>query len=123
MKLSILSIQDAGNIERERIVIKANEDVDIGDFAIFAARKSSKGGVAGGTVPFAYWLPDKTIKAKDLVVLYTKSGVRSEKGDSLGNTSYFYYWGYTKPKWTNDVIPVLVRTAMWETLKGEINQE
>jgi hypothetical protein len=119
MKLAIRHIQDAGDIARERIVLQAKEDVDIGDFAVFAAKKYSKGGAAGGNVPYAYWLPDKHVKAGDFVVLYTKAGTTSEKIGDTGKTSYFYYWGYTKPKWTSDVTPVLVLTSMWETLKED----
>lgn len=118
MKLTITEIAGRGEEQRERIVLKANEDVDIGDFAIFMARKSSEGTkVRGGNILHCYWFEDKGIKKGSTVVLYTKSGKKSEKENPSGTTSYFYYWGLDAPKWTNSVSPVLVHTANWQIFK------
>ncbi|MEZ5901662.1 MAG: hypothetical protein R3D51_19455 [Hyphomicrobiaceae bacterium] len=113
MNLELQGVEDTGNIERERVVMKATKDVDIGGFAIFKGRKTSDNGVASGPVPAAFWLPDKKIKAGDFVVLYTKSGTTSEKVGTSGATSYFFYWGYKEPQWKGQMA-VLVRTTSWE---------
>jgi hypothetical protein len=118
MKLRITEIADRGDAQRERIVMKADEDIDIGDFAIFMARRSSKDGkVRSGNIPHCFWFEDKEIKAGSTVVLYTKAGTRSEKENSSGKVSYFFYWGLDAPRWTEIVRPVLVQTPSWAIFK------
>jgi len=113
MNLDLRGIENIGDLERERVVVRATQDVDIGDFAIFKCRKSADGGVASGHVPDAYWFPDRTIKSGDFVVLYTKKGTASEKKGETGSTTYFYYWGWARSQWS-DHIAALVHTAAWD---------
>jgi hypothetical protein len=117
MTLTIKGVQNAGDIQRECVVLLATTDVDIGDFAVFIARKSRDGTPSAGNVPYAYWLPDLRVKAGDFIVIYSKAGTKSEKTSESGRTSHFYYWGYKEPKWVENVIPVLVETPGWETGK------
>lgn len=116
MKLKIIGIESAGEIERERIVVQATVASDIGRFAIFASNASSENKPLSGNVPFAYWFPFKNVKDGDFIVVYSKTGSRSEKTNESGRTSYFYYWGMTNSIWNKSVIPVLVETTTWEML-------
>jgi hypothetical protein len=115
MNLELKGVRDVGDLNRERVVLRATQDADIGRFAIFKCRTTSDDGVAAGYIPAAYWFPDKKVKSGDWVVLYTKEGTRSEKAGDNGNT-YFYYWGRKDPQW-NGYIAALVSTSTWEYSK------
>jgi hypothetical protein len=114
MTLQIISISDAGNIERERLVLRATIDMDIGKYAIFSCRITSKGKAIAGVIPHAFWLFDREVKENDLVILYTKAGVISKKVNSNSTTSYFYYWNLSDSIWSPSLIPVLVNTISWK---------
>lgn len=113
MKLEIDSFADAGVLEKERLVIKALSDLDIGEYVVFSS------GLSDTRIPIsgrktAYWFPDKAVKSGDLVVLYTKSGKSSKKDIGNGRTAHFYYWGLEKARWgSGDKTAVLLRVAEW----------
>jgi hypothetical protein len=102
MKLVIKSFAEVGVLEKERLVLRALEDVDIGDYLILRTRKSAKDGspISGGAD--AYWFPDHEVKAEDLVVLYTREGRASKKELSGGRTAHFYYWKKERTFWSNE---------------------
>jgi hypothetical protein len=100
VNLEIIGIRDSGVLEKERILFRSKVDLDIGGFAIF--RVVVQDGTATNGVRSAYWFPDKKIKEKDLVVLYTKTGVQSERQVKEGYTSHFFYWHRKSPEWGND---------------------
>lgn len=112
MNLTMRPVENPGDPERERIVLRATKDVDIGDFAMFMAPTADDSVLSGPLN--AYWFPDQKIKLGDFVVLYTKSGTRSEKKSDSGNTSYFLYWGLSSPRWASPKLkPVLLQVASW----------
>lgn len=114
MELRISSFADAGDLARERIVIRANESVDIGAYVILRSQRNDEDSPTSGTKS-AYWLPDITIDAGDSVVLYTKKGKSSKKKLESGHTAHFYYWGYEQAFWGKDKknIAVLLKTETW----------
>jgi hypothetical protein len=116
MNFVITQIADKGQLDRERIIIRALKDDDIGDYAIFKAKIGTGENVLPGNVPNAYWFIDIQIKAGDYVVLYTKVGKRSEKEISDAK-SYFFYWGLSAPIWDDSgYVALLVSTPDWSTL-------
>jgi hypothetical protein len=111
--LEISSFADPGVHAKERLVIKAISDVDIGKYAVFRSGISDEGKPVSGS-KIAYWFPDQQIKAGDLVVLYTKTGKSSKKEISGGHTAYFYYWHRDNSLWgTGKHTAVLLRIAEW----------
>jgi hypothetical protein len=118
MNLEIVEVESAGDLERERVVLRATSDVDVGRFAILSSRRTSDGHIAGGNIQSAYWIPDKKIKTGDLVIIYTKVGSSSVK-TSEGSTSYFFYWGLNFPRWTEGFIPILTELSTWKTYRAK----
>jgi hypothetical protein len=116
MIFEISEIADPGNLEKERVILKAKSDGDIGRFAILAGVPRPKGLIASGSIQHAYWFLDQQIKAEDFAVLYTKSGKRSQKTTAGGSTSHFYYWDLKSPIW-NTYRAALVNTATWQYSK------
>jgi len=113
MNLEISSFADAGDFEKERLVIKVLKDIDIGEYAVFHSRISSEGDPTSGAKK-AYWFPDGTARSGDLVVLYTKRGKASTKNLTGGRVARFYYWGLESALWGNrDAGAVVLEVAEW----------
>jgi hypothetical protein len=112
MTLQFLRIANAGELERERVVLRATADVDIGRYVLFSCFAEDKVALSG-PIKKAFWFEDKKIKSGDLVVLYSKDGSESEKVTNTGAVSYFYYWESTTPIWTRGSIPVLLLGRTW----------
>jgi hypothetical protein len=108
-----LRIVDAGNLEKERVVLTAVTDDDVGQYAVFCCEATEDGKIYSGDIPKVYWFPSQKMKKGDLVVLYTKEGVDSEKKNKSGTTSTFYYWQLDRPLWQPGFRPVLVHTSNW----------
>lgn len=113
MMVEISSFADPGVHEKERIIIKALSDLDIGKYAVFCSNVSeTKTPTAGSKI--AYWFPDQPLKSGDLVVLYTKAGTNGKKDIAGGQTVYFYYWHRDKSLWgTGQHTAVVLRIAEW----------
>ena len=112
MTLEFRSIADAGDFDKERVVLKATSDDDIGLYALFLCQTAEKGVVAGN-ISHVYWFFNKRVKKEDLVILYSKPGKTSEKSNNDGTTSYFYYWGLTESIWKKNTAAVVVATPNW----------
>lgn len=118
MKLKISSFADVGQPEKERLIIRAESDADVGEYLVMATSISTDGNATAG-FKLAYWFPDKEVKAGDLVVLYSKSGKQSEKQLTSGVTAHFFYWGLQKlPVWSSAKGAVLLLAAEWQFEPG-----
>jgi hypothetical protein len=110
MNVKLVSFADAGNIQKERVVFRATEDTDIGNYMVLCSQSDELGTASSGANT-AYWFPDVAVKKEDLIVLYTKSGTDRKKDVTGGHTAYFYYWGSPEPIWnTTTATLVLLET-------------
>jgi hypothetical protein len=98
MNLNFSSFADAGDLQKERLVLKAKAAIPLGDYLVMASKASATGTAVAGRHR-AYWFPDGDVEADDLVVVYTKSGVDSKKKLASGATAHFFYWGLETPLW------------------------
>ena len=114
MSFRISSIQNAGDIAKERLVLRADLAVDLGAYAIFCCWAADGDEVSSGDLPAAYWIEDQKVEKDDLIVLYTKAGNRSSKVSDSGRTSHFFYWGRQSPLWLAGKRPVLVNTKSYQ---------
>lgn len=112
MTLEISSFAEAGNLQKERLVIKIRDDVDIGEYAVFHSRISSNAIPTSGSKK-AYWFPDRAVKAGDLVVLYTKAGTTGKKDLGEGRTAHFFYWGQETALWGPNTGAVVLEISDW----------
>jgi hypothetical protein len=118
MKLELRSIAAPGDLGKERLVLKALSDMDVGDYAVLRSGIGDSGGPTSGRKR-AYWFPDVSVKAGDTVVLYTKTGKRSKKTLDNGGTAHFFYWGSETPLWDEKHCAVLLLVSEWEYIKGQ----
>lgn len=116
MKLEMTSMASVGDLENERIELRATADTAIGEHAVFCALKAEDG--VSSFLRTAYWFPDGLAKAGDTIILYTKDGEDTERPGPNDTTTHVYFWGRTVPVWDNDKFaPVLVRVAEWKIAK------
>jgi hypothetical protein len=114
MKIKFKEVKDHGSTVSERIVLIVNDDDQLGNYMIFKAQRLNETRISTlGLV--SYWFPDKEVKKNDLVVLYTTSGVNTERKNSDGTTTYFYYWGKDEPQWmSNKNVVVFTKLEEWQ---------
>jgi hypothetical protein len=96
MNIEIKYIAEANDERKERLVLSVLRDDDIGNYVVFATTTSSQNAVIT-RMRHSFWFPDRKICAGDLVVLYTKKGVTSEKKNSDGSTTHFFYMNIESP--------------------------
>lgn len=106
MNLTIKSVADAGDINKERIVFQVINDADVGQYAIFRAANSDE--MVTTDVTHVFWFPDKSVSVGDHVVVYTKSGSDKEKLLNSGSKSHFFYWGKSESLWGTDRYSVVI---------------
>lgn len=123
MNVSAKGVRDVGVLERERIVLKATRDDDIGTYILARGRTQEDGSLAMAIRPL-YWFPDAPVSAGDLIVVYTKSGARKTKVNRDGSTSHFFYLGLGVAQWTgSDRAVVLGKVKEWDHLAVPADEE
>ena len=118
MNLKLKSIADKGNQQKERLVIRVINDTDVGEFIVMRTGYVDQSINIG--VTHTYWFPDKSVKAGDLVVLYSRSGELKEKPLERGGTVHFFYWGANESLWDRpNIAAVLAHAPVWESSGAE----
>lgn len=114
MKVEIRSVADKGLRLKERLVLKARAETDIGEYVLMQAG-FDHGAVTVGT-HHTLWFPYKKVRAGDLIVVYTKEGTEMEKRLKDGSTAHFFYWGISEPIWnTSNRAPVILYAPEWSS--------
>ena len=120
MNVEIFKITDGGVLKDERIILKVIVDDFLGSYAVFKTKKTGENTVSARTAK-TFWFPDRQVKKGDLVVLYSKVGVSTERKNDDGTTTHFFYWQSTETIWneTDDAV-VLLKMGQWDykTLGG-----
>jgi len=113
MKLKITAIRERGDLNKERLVMKAEAGTDIGQYVLL--RVDTAQGKPTTAVRNAYWFPDKAINPGDFIVVYSKEGKSSEKA-FRDVVSHFFYWGSKTPLWQEaDVGATVLHAPDWES--------
>lgn len=121
MKLKISAIRDAGNLDKERIVMKVLAPTDIGEHLLLCTATAD--GKITTNIQTAYWFPDKEVKEGDFVVLYSKKGRDSEK-EFKNAMSHFFYLGSDKALWDkSENAAVIMYAPDWARFQPEVPDE
>jgi hypothetical protein len=114
MNLELRSIVAPNELKSERLTLRANADLDIGDYLV-----AQSGFVDGSpTTSFFHtlWFPFKLIQKSDLVVVYTKVGTNNERVLNAGNKAHFFYLDLSQPIWGDTSKGALVLYApTWQS--------
>lgn len=116
MNLAIQKIVTPGKLDTERVLFKVLAEEAIGFYGVFKTVETGENTVSSN-VRKTYWFPDKDVKKGDLIVLYSKSGINTERKESDGSTVHFFYWGNNASQWekrekASDAV-VLFKIAEW----------
>jgi hypothetical protein len=113
MKLTVTKISDPGVLEKERVVMKATADEQVGAYLIFKTKELGDNMVSNKPTK-TFWFPDKEVKAGDYVVLYTKPGQDKSTQNEGGGSSHFFYWNLKEPLWPDkNYSAVLMHADKW----------
>lgn len=92
MLLQISNIIDAGVGAKERIMIKALDNLDIGKHLVLHSVELAPGRLSAKPTNI-FWLPDQEVKLGDYILVYTGFGEKRNFINQAGSTTYVYYWG------------------------------
>lgn len=68
----------------------------------------------------AYWFVNTVVSAGDLVVLYTKDGIRRSKDRANGSMSHFSYWSLPTPVFTEPEIGfIIIEMGDWNAITAQ----
>lgn len=113
MKMELRAISSKGDLNKERISLRALADVDVGDYALL--QTGFHDGEVSTTVFHAFWFPYKPIAKGDLVVLYTRKGVPSSKPIKERGHAHFFFMDLAQAIWADiDKGAVLLEAASWQ---------
>lgn len=113
MNLTLKSIADKGNPQKERVVIRVAQNTDVGSYLLLCTGFID--GKVNTGVTDTFWFPDKEVGAGDLVVLYSKTGKTNEKTLENGTKVHFFYWGTSGSRWSSpESGVVLLNAPEWE---------
>lgn len=101
MSFQILKIKDVGDLDNERVILKANKDCVISWYLLFDNTYDEQGNLSN-LWRHMYIFPRLTIKAGDFVWLYTKVGENSKRGNDTNTTTYLLYWGLDETIWNHE---------------------
>ena len=101
MKLLIKFVKNHGDLAKERIILKALENVDIGSYMIADTTYIDEEQVSN-KLRHTFWLPDVKVHKDDLIVIYTKVGNESIQKNKSGSKTYFFYWDLDRTIWNQD---------------------
>lgn len=114
MHIEINKIVDPGVLEKERVVLKVLIDDELGFYGAFKSKKTGEKTISS-KVTATFWFPDRYVKKGDIVVLYSKRGVNTERKNNDGTTSFFFYWGMNEPIWNkSEDSVVLFKIDEWQ---------
>ena len=98
MKLKIKYVKDHGDKKKERIVLKASDAINVGNYMIADTTYMDKE-IVSNHLRHTFWIPDKNVNKGDLIVIYTKDGEDSTSKNESGNSTHFFYWGLDLTIW------------------------
>jgi hypothetical protein len=107
MKLEITKLIRGGR--EERVVLKAIETTNLCFYQIVDT--TYVGDSVSDRFRHLFWFPDYLVEKGDIVVLYTKTGLKSVKQNKDKRT-HFFYWNVKNSVWNDDADAVkLVQIA------------
>lgn len=117
MSIEIKYVKDAGNKGKERIVLKASTNDDVGRYILFDTTYLEEG-IVSNHVRHSFWFPDKEVAEGDLIVVYTRDGTSKSVENKNGTISHFLYMGIDKTIWNKTSnCAVLIEVKSWDFKK------
>jgi hypothetical protein len=100
MKVVLLGIFDRGVLANERVHLRALSDIDLNYYAVFDTQRVDADRIFLNQKT-CYWFGAKQIKARDNIVLYTRTGVPNIETRNDGSIYHFFFRGLNQPLYSN----------------------
>lgn len=119
MKLKIISLHNHGDFAKEYVLMQAQEDCDIGRYAIADSTYIDVDHVSNKLRHF-HWFKDKEIKKGEYVSLWTGKGTEVTSKTDAGVPLHRLYWGLETAVWNNTGdCAVLFEINTWQFFPGK----
>lgn len=99
--LEIIGIRDAGNLDRERLLLRVLEPVKLENYVVVNV-KSTNGDKLTILNDKVFWFPSVLANPGEFIRLYTKSGSYKKDTGKYGESPtvfHDFYWKLTVPVW------------------------
>lgn len=113
MDIQFYIVKDPGDPEKERVILRVQKNTDLGSYLIATSTENTDNKTISSELSNVLWLPDQKLQSGDLVVIYTKKGKEGKVVNKDGSTSYFYYWGLSKPIGENRRSTIVLFDSEW----------
>ena len=114
MNLAILGIRDPGDLQNERVVFEARDEVDLGDYLTSFAYETGDDTISDRMIS-PLWFPTMKLNVGEKVVVYSRSGTRWKKEMNDGRAIYFLYRNKREALCVNARMGVLLlKMSGWE---------
>jgi hypothetical protein len=110
-ELRLVGVFDAGVPRRERIVLKVEQKLDIGWYAIVLAIRAQPAGMAQPLRDSVCWIGSGTVEPNDWFFIYTGAGSQMTiPADSDHGKLFFEFWGRKETVFhDSQIVPMLWR--------------
>ena len=114
--LVIVGVRDAGEIGKERLLIRATSDLDLSEFLIVPAKKSGSMEIVDYN-RLLFWFPKRYVHNGEYIRLYTHAGGYNVVEGRMRNelaTFHNFYWGFSNPIWAGFAdTAAVIRISTW----------
>jgi len=101
MHLQILKIKDSGDLENERVILRATKQCDIRWYMLFDNTYDAQGNLSN-LWRHMYLFPPLQLNEGDFIWLYTKAGENTSRGNTSNTTTHLLHWGFEETIWNRD---------------------
>ncbi len=121
-ELSVIGVYDRGVANSERIVLQANQAVNLGQFGIMLGYRTGDG-LANPYNDHLFWFGDGVIQQGDWVFIYTGQGeARASDSPEQNQKIYTVHWGKETTIFAHsEVTPILFRTDAVQLAVAQLN--
>jgi hypothetical protein len=107
MKISLLGLYDRGVIDKERVHLRAEVDLDLSFFVVLDSLWVDQTKVYAGD-RMAHWFAPRAIQRNEHVVLYTRAGNPTTEPHTDGSTYHFVFRGQGTPVYLTPAATAIV---------------
>jgi hypothetical protein len=111
LELELRGVFDAGVPNKERIVLRASQPVEVGAYALILGNRSASAGHVTPLAESLYWFGSAVVPAEDWLMVYTGRGQATKVPTTDGKSMIWVgYWGrQTTIFHDRNIVPVLWR--------------
>lgn len=117
--LQVVTIFDRGDLQSERVELKAMANINIKDYVVFDTQYVAENSLACGSRG-AYWFSNHPVGAGNRVILYTRAGSASNE-ERNGIVYHFRFRGHASALYEDKAqVPLVMKLENWIAAKRPV---